>query len=1173
MATTHPLQWTEDQHATHCVNVQSPSLILKGGQEREREAYIDLHTLYDDDDAGRIHDNSSSTEEEEEEDDMNDRVSLYKRSTERIEWQQMLHSVLVGQVIQSEKKRFTVIRKELTKPTAEIWISIRALLQGHTLQDEHRFLNQSRREMNDVVKMIYHFCVDEQQEEQPYDQVAGALRTVDRVENLFATRADLVQEYPDYATTTFQERLDALNAWYTTTHSLRMQKCILENWMGSLVPKDTFVERLLKESALQDTFNKRTLSALHSLLVKSKETIVTNHALFMEMNLPSFMSRLRELATFPTLLIQEALKLRLTYKELTHDENGPKTVIDTMVEDYRSLLTLACRVKLQYEELASPAPGWDLMGETKFMDTVVLHDSVRLYFKMIAWRLKSEKGNTIRQCDIMEREWDYIRYTVCKSIDQVHGQCSAQICALVANTLLADLMEDYSIHLPKPQQQHDYPPETFHALWTRTRKLLQFSKFFLSQFENATEYAIDLENSNAFIQSLQQSGHSLLIPGTSGNERVYLAASPALAGREEAIAAIIQSSFLSDHVSSSTSTPNTTTPEDYIIAFSQWQDIVWRGRVQKAPVPYVTMELGANRARIISNHRLNSAKSAFLHSLSCCVTTPTSNNMLSVIHEHKANLACINKELVGVKTIVWRLAHANIETMNAIHVPGADPDFVQESFSAASDLCMRASRFLDKKARHQLDTKLLQMAIRWISFITDECTPTDRRTFRWAVTALDFTQLITRGNNVLMLQEHDFMHLQHYVARCITLLISHFDVLGTRWREYDWMTEQHTRRMIQRQRRRGKRHSHSDKRHHEDEDDDAAVAVVSAAAANMRFIRNEWMRHIRILEETRNAHERENKLVGRVLENQKPEDRSMLYLAPSASSISFKWQQGRFIGAGTFGSVYLAINLDTSCMMAVKELRFPDSDTLSSFHKTIKEEMKVMDMLNHPNIVQCYGIEVHRDKVYIFMEYCENGSLESLLQHGGYIQDERYIIGYTHQLLRGLVYLHENNVVHRDIKPDNILIDYQGVVKLSDFGTARILVAQGQQKTANRTTSSSSISMDNNTLAGTPVYMAPEIITGGSKGRMGSMDIWSLGCCIVQMVTGRRPWSTLENEWSVMYHVVTGQPPLPECSQLSALGMNFLEKCFTRNPNKRPTAKELLNHPWITSFDNMNDSY
>lgn len=167
----------------------------------------------------------------------------------------------------------------------------------------------------------------------------------------------------------------------------------------------------------------------------------------------------------------------------------------------------------------------------------------------------------------------------------------------------------------------------------------------------------------------------------------------------------------------------------------------------------------------------------------------------------------------------------------------------------------------------------------------------------------------------------------------------------------------------------------------------------------------------------------------------------------------------------------------------------------------------------------------------------------------------------------------------------DILIDYQGQLKFTDFGAAKIL-AKGQ-KTMGRAT----MNMHVNSLAGTPMYMvmyykykkkkiyktnllmqAPEVITGSDTGRKGSMDIWSLGCCIVQMATGRRPWSTLENEWSVMYHVVTGHPPLPDASQLSSSGIDFLKKCFVRDPNKRPTAEELLNHSWITSYvDNYSE--
>ena len=102
-------------------------------------------------------------------------------------------------------------------------------------------------------------------------------------------------------------------------------------------------------------------------------------------------------------------------------------------------------------------------------------------------------------------------------------------------------------------------------------------------------------------------------------------------------------------------------------------------------------------------------------------------------------------------------------------------------------------------------------------------------------------------------------------------------------------------------------------------------------------------------------------------------------------------------------------------------------------------------------------------------------------------------------------------------------------------------------------------------MTGTPMYMSPEVITGTSAGRRGSIDIWSLGCVVLEMATGRRPWANLDNEWAIMWNIASGHSPqLPAPDQLSPQGIDFLEKCFTRDPKLRPSAAELLQHEWVS---------
>ncbi len=106
-------------------------------------------------------------------------------------------------------------------------------------------------------------------------------------------------------------------------------------------------------------------------------------------------------------------------------------------------------------------------------------------------------------------------------------------------------------------------------------------------------------------------------------------------------------------------------------------------------------------------------------------------------------------------------------------------------------------------------------------------------------------------------------------------------------------------------------------------------------------------------------------------------------------------------------------------------------------------------------------------------------------------------------------------------------------------------------------------------MTGTPMYMSPEVIKGENPGHFGAVDIWSLGCVILEMATGRRPWANLDNEWAIMYNIAQGNPPqLPASDQLSPQGLDFLKRCFVRDSNKRATAVELLQHEWIMTIRN-----
>ena len=275
----------------------------------------------------------------------------------------------------------------------------------------------------------------------------------------------------------------------------------------------------------------------------------------------------------------------------------------------------------------------------------------------------------------------------------------------------------------------------------------------------------------------------------------------------------------------------------------------------------------------------------------------------------------------------------------------------------------------------------------------------------------------------------------------------------------------------------------------------------------------------------------------------------------------FVWVKGELIGKGSFGKVYLALNATAGEMIAVKQVEVPQtlSDKSSSKQKevidTLHAEVETMKDLDHFNIVQYLGFEALPDFYNLFLEYVPGGSVGSALRQYGRFE-ESVIKSFTRQVLDALSYLHSCGILHRDLKSDNLLIDLDGVCKISDFGISK--------KSRDIYANDAEMSMQ-----GTIFWMAPEVIHNvvhnAKQGYSAKVDIWSLGCVVLEMFAGRRPWST-DEAIGAMYKLGNARlaPPIPEDTMpfVSKDGKDIIDQCFQIDPDRRPTASELFAHPF-----------
>ncbi|XP_068644876.1 mitogen-activated protein kinase kinase kinase 17-like [Aristolochia californica] len=264
-----------------------------------------------------------------------------------------------------------------------------------------------------------------------------------------------------------------------------------------------------------------------------------------------------------------------------------------------------------------------------------------------------------------------------------------------------------------------------------------------------------------------------------------------------------------------------------------------------------------------------------------------------------------------------------------------------------------------------------------------------------------------------------------------------------------------------------------------------------------------------------------------------------------------RWNRGAGIGRGSFGTVSLAVNRSNGRVFAVKSVNVESS--VASAVQALENEIEMVRSLDSPYVVRYLGDDRTEEAPGVeyrnlHLEYVCGGTVADAAARGEL--DERVVRSYTRSVLRALEYLHSRGVVHCDVKGRNVLVGPSGT-KLADFGSARRVASGG---------------VEDGWLRGTPLWMAPEVVRGEAPEP--AADVWSLGCTLIEMATGKVPWSewgdcAALNATEAMCRIgfLDLSPKLP--SRLSVTGLDFLEKCLKRDACERWTCEQLLQHPFV----------
>lgn len=428
------------------------------------------------------------------------------KNRERLEWQAMLTAVLTGEVVRSEKRKLQTGQKPakaLSK--SEFWLEIRARACGRSLALQRKIIEESRAEVDQVLEQFMNFQIQGKDKcpDSPEDQIKDILRKLDKCESLWSSSAAMAKDKPIAQTLEFHRRCEALISWVTVSDSIHSQIEALKKWTGdddldltrnTKVDEgndegngnngdDPFIERLFKESDVVLLFHTKILAIIGPIIVKAKQTTIEQGQMFAEMHLPSYLEELLTLLNFPTRLIQEIIRTRLSYSRKLM--NPTMMIIDQMIDVYKVAIQQAVLIKKDYLVLTAPEEGWELptVIDENFDNTFL--EGLSFYIELLNRKLfgnaKSKKTHkNFRESEFVEGEWMFLS-GVGEEIDGADLEVAEQI-SMLTGKLLARLMTFFEKQLKGPStistnELLKLYSGTIEHVQGYLRKLLRFSRY------------------------------------------------------------------------------------------------------------------------------------------------------------------------------------------------------------------------------------------------------------------------------------------------------------------------------------------------------------------------------------------------------------------------------------------------------------------------------------------------------------------------------------------------------------------------------------------------------------------------------------------------------------------------------------------------------------------------